>query len=257
MENPLLLPDEIRWLTVAGALILLGAAGLIGGLSGAEYLGPLLILCGSVVLVAQFEKVGRRWQLERARQRLAAQRSVARQARRDRVFKERERRRVERAAAAEAILRNAETRSLHRQANARQVHETATMIAQRERAVTAETARILSLSDSELIAEVADIFVHRGLQVDCQAAGAECDLLLTTSEGSHHDVARCVPGRATSSDVQALELWREQAVAEHAYLIATSGFTPGAVRLSQDLQLTLVEAHLLAHWKIYRQDEQD
>src|SRR5262249_32885011 len=160
-------------------------------------------------------------------------------------------RRAERAASAEAALRLAQTRLRQHEEAAQQAQETAVLRSERERTVVAETERLLTLTDAELIAEVTALFLRRGQQPEIPAPEADYDLLLPATDGTGPEIARCVPvGRsARAADVQALEAWRETARASHAYLIAVGGFTSGAIRLAQSLPLTLVEAHLLAHWK--------
>jgi len=251
-EGQLLLPGEIRWLAVAAALLLLGLATAFGQLSGERLLAVLLLLGGGALLAWHGSRVLRRWQAERARQRLAAEKAALRQARRERVLKERARRRAERATQAEAALHGEEARARRHQETAEQAREAAMRRAERDRAVATETERLLALADAELWGAVADLFARQGRQPIHPEPEADCDLLLTAPEGGAQEVARCVPvgRRAGSADVQALEAWRQQAEAERAYLIAMGGFTPGAVRLSQSLPITLVEAHLLAHWRV-------
>ena len=255
-EAPLILPAEIRRFTIAAALLLIGMAMAFGERTGERWIAPLFLLGGGALLAWQGSLILRRWQAERARQRMEAEKAALRRARRERVLRERERRQTERAAKAETAKRLAETRARQHQATAQMTQEAALQRAGQERLVLAETERLLGLTDAELWTEVFELFLRRSQRPEVPAPEADCDLLLMSQNGKSREVSRCVPvGRqAGAMDMQALEAWRQDAEATHAYLFAPTGFTPGAIRLSQSLPITLVEAHLLAHWKVHRHD---
>ena len=115
----------------------------------------------------------------------------------------------------------------------------------------AEVARLKSLSDAQLAAEVAALFAGRGERPEAADPETVGDLLLKAADGTLDAVARCVPTARTAArmDVQAVEAWRQAAGARHGFLIALTGFSPSAARSVRDLPITLVDAHLLAHWK--------
>jgi hypothetical protein len=182
---------------------------------------------------------------------MMARRAVLQAARRERDAQERARRQAQRAARMREAERRAQERAARQQMERRQARQEAEERAAQERRILADVAHLNSLSDSQLAAEVAALFAGRGQSpqtADPETAG---DLLLKMPDGTLDAVARCVPAGHVASrvDVQALEAWRQAAGATRGYLIALTGFSPSAVRSVRDLPITLVDAHLLAHWK--------
>ncbi len=248
--NERALPD-VRIAQVCVVALTLGLAASLGGNAGWRDLGSVLGCLGGGGLAWWLWQAGRAWRAAQATQAARARRAALRAARRQRDQQERVRRQAQRTAHANATARLAEKRAAQHHAEQRAAHAEATRRAERESEIAAEVARLHALTDAQLAAEVAALLTRRGLRPQPQLAEAECDLTLLTPEG-RLEVARCVPvGRVAGKvDVQALEAWRQAAGADHAYLIALAGFAPTAVERVRDLPITLVEAHLLAHWQL-------
>jgi hypothetical protein len=232
------------------ALVLGLAAGQSASLSLRE-LGLVLFLGGAAGLLWQLRLLWLQWQEERATEAAIARRTALLAARRERTARERARRLAQKEARATAEQRLSEARSAQKQAAILSTREEATRHARREREIGQEVARLQALSDAALVAEVGALLTERGLRPERPEREAVYDLLLTAPAEGVLEVARCVPQRqkAGAVDVEALETWRSAVGARHAYLVSLAGFSPAAVRLVRHLPMTLVEAHLLAHWR--------
>jgi hypothetical protein len=242
------LPDA-RIAFVCGIALALGLVLSQGGSANEREAGWLVASGGAGGLAWWLWRAWRAWQEAQAIRAARARRVALRLARRQRHQAERVRRKAERAARLAAEAQQAATRAAQQQ-NERAANRAAALRrAAQEAAIQAEITRLHTLTDAQLVAEVAALFAQRGLQPQPEP-DTECDLRLRTPEGQR-DVARCVPaGRiARSVDVRALETWRQAVGAQHAYLIALAGFAPAAVDLVRSLPITLIEAHLLAHWQ--------
>jgi hypothetical protein len=246
-----LLPDWVWPLLGSILLLTLGAAMLRDGRAGGRITGPLLMLAGLAGLVWRIRIHWQEWEALRAAREAKERRKALLAARRERNAQERVRRQEQKAARASATARAAEALAAERQGRLQAAQEALEHRLEQERLATAEAARLRRLDDASLQTEVASVFALCGLMPEHPPSEAECDLLLSSNaEGSRH-LARCVPvqRQASAVDVRELETWRQETGSRHAYLISLAGFSPAAVRLAQNLPLTLVEAHLLAQWK--------
>ena len=252
MIKRITLPDPRLALASAASLVL-GLAASLGPHPAGQAAGSVLILLGGAGLTWWFWRAWQVWQYQQAVRAAAARRAVLQAARRERAEKQRTRRQTQRATRARAAARQAEERAARRQAEHLEAVLQAEQRAARERRLETEVAHLQSLTEAQLAAEVESIFARRGFRAESMEREAAGDFTLTAKRDGGRQVARCVPtGRVAGLvDVQALEAWRQAANAEHAYLIALAGFSPAAVRSARGLPLTLVEAHLLAHWQVH------
>ncbi|HZO92072.1 MAG TPA: restriction endonuclease [Chthonomonadaceae bacterium] len=245
-------PPDVRRACLWAAVFMLGLAARLGGSAVGRGLGWAAMSLGIVGLAGWLWKAWRFWQEQQAVEAARARRAALRASRRERDARERARRQARRAAKAAAVARLAEARAQQQSAAQQQARQEAARRAAWETAIEAEVARLQTLSDDELAAEVEALFARRGLRpvrADTEAPG---DWQLVAETGETVAVARCVPVRrvAGAVDVRELEAWRQAAGAQCAYLIALAGFTPAAVERVRDLPMKLVEAHLLAHWRL-------
>ncbi len=236
-------------------LFLLGVGGMIWATGGARVLGGAFALAGLVGVVLHARSL---WEAQAARlrlQRAAERRSRLQTARRERTEEERLRRTAEQEARARAAERLEQARLTQKQAAAQTAREQAAQRTDLHRRIEAEAVRLAALTDPELYAEISAIFVRRGGLLQAVNADYPGDFTLQTAEETA--LVRCLPAgrKGTGTDVEALEAWREQARIPRAYLLATAGFLPSAVTRLANLPLTLIEPHLLAHWKLTASDE--
>lgn len=231
-------------LVTGGLLILFGSSPL------AETFGRALLFIGVCGLAWQAWRLQAIWQAEQGMKARDAERTARREARRLREQKEREQRRAQRQAQALNEARQEERRAAQRRVEQERAAQESVRRAAQDDEIEAETTRLLALTDAQLLSEAYSLFALQGLTPQPAAADAECDLRLITS-ASRLEAARCVPvaRQATGVDVDAVESWRQEIGAQRAYLIALHGFTPEALRRAKNVPITLVEAHLLAHWK--------
>ncbi len=253
--------DTAHWFDPRRALrfALLFVTGLIFALGrdpNTHALGALLTAAGAGGLGWQA------WQAERARrarqerERVRLERAQLQAARRDRDARHGQEKRTRRDATTRARLRQAERRAAERETEWQRQARQREQQAARETHLQNEARRLGSLAGADLIAEASAIFARRGFRVrpavspEAEAQIVQSDLWLTAPNGET-DLARCAPGDrpATQTDVRDLEAFRRAANARHAYLVALAGFTPEAIQQAQESPLTLVEAHLLAHWQ--------
>ncbi|HLV79981.1 MAG TPA: restriction endonuclease [Chthonomonadaceae bacterium] len=248
--RPAALPDP-RLALASLAVLLLGLACFLGPAPASPAAGALLLLAGAGGLAWWSRGAWRTWRRRREMRAALARRSALQGARREREKQERARRQAQRAARAREAERRAQERSARQEAERLRARQEAEARAAQERHLLAEVARLKNLNDAQLAAEVATLFAGRGLVVEAADTETAGDMLLRAPDGTLAAVARCLPaGRAAGRvDVQALEAWRQAAEARQGYLIAPAGFSPSAVRAVRDLPLTLVDTHLLAHWK--------
>lgn len=251
LRPPSLLPDWAWPLLGFLLLLLVGAAALWDGRAGGRFTGPLLMLLGLAGLTWRLRKHRQEWLEQRAVREEKERRRALLNARRERSAQERLRRQEQKAAQAHAAARAAEVAAVERQARQQAIQEAQAHRAEQDRLIYLEADRLRRLDDAALRTEVRALFTAAGFQTASPSAEADCDLLLHSTASQREAVARCVPvgHKAGVADVQALEDWRQEIGAEHAYLLSLAGFSPPAVRLAQHLPLTLVEAHLLAQWK--------
>jgi len=230
------------------ALFLLGVGGVVWASGGARLLGAGFALAGLCGLGLHLRLL---WQTREARLRLqrAAERRLELQAgRRERAERERLRRQAEQETRAHAAERLEQARRAQKQASAQLLQEQTDVRTERARRVEREALRIATLSDAELHQEIDRLLTQRGSHPEPADSEYPGDFLLLSEAG--FEVLRCIPvgKKAGATDVEALEDWRLQAGAKRAYLVATAGFLPSAIERLARLPLTLVEAHLLAHW---------
>lgn len=234
---------------VCAAVTLLGIAARLGSSSLAREIGGVVTLIGGAGLVWWGWQMGRsRLALHRARQE-AARQEARRAARRARHAQRRALIRTERAARAEAAALQEQQRREQRYSEHLRSQEVMERQRTGEAAAQAEVTRLRARDDTALPDEVAAVFARRGFQAQAGDGDAACDLRLTAPDGAA-EVVRCIPKSQSGSrtDVLALEAWRKTSGARYAYLVALAGFAPDALRAAAGLPVTLVEAHLLAHW---------
>jgi hypothetical protein len=120
-----------------------------------------------------------------------------------------------------------------------------------ERRIGREAQRLQGASEEELLASVEQALAGRGLSPVATPDSEPCERLFAAPDGARC-LVRCVgDGRkARALDVRAAEDWRRRCGAAHAYLVATGGFRPDAVRAASDIAVTLVDPYLLAHWMV-------
>ncbi|HZT41725.1 MAG TPA: restriction endonuclease [Chthonomonadaceae bacterium] len=248
--RPATLPDP-RLALASLTVLLLGLACFLGPFPASPAAGAILLLAGGGGLAWWSRAAWRIWRRRLETQAMMARRAVLQAARREREAQERARRQAQRAARAREAERRARERAERQQRERLQARQEAQGRAAQERRILADVARLRSLSDAQLAAEVAALFAGRGQLPAAADSETVSDLLLRTPDGTLEAVARCVPTGRTAGrvDVQALEAWRQAAGAHQGYLIALTGFSPSAVRSVRNLPITLVDAHLLAHWK--------
>jgi len=242
---------ELRVILLYAMFCVLGLAAILTGKPNWRELGWVTLGLSVGGMVRRISREWRRRREAEAAEQAAGERRALQAARRERDRQETVRRQTERAARAGAAKRQAAARAAQRHAERLRAQEEAAQRAKREQALATEAQRLRSLSAAQLRTEVAAAFTRRGFRPESPGPDAACDLLLTPADGDGIEIARCVPAGQTAgvADVKALEAWRQEAGARHAYLIALSGFSPAAVRQARGLPLTLVEAHLLAHWQ--------
>jgi hypothetical protein len=242
---------ELRVILLYAMLSVLGLAAILTGRPNWRELGWVTLGLGAGGMVRRISREWRRRREAEAAEQAAGERRALQAARRERDRQETARRQAERASRAEAAKRQAEARAAQRNTERLREQEEAARRAKQEQALAAEAQRLRSLSAAQLLAEVSAAFSRRGFRPESPGPDAACDLRLRPMDGGGIEVARCVPAGQSAgvADVKALESWRQEIGARHAYLIALSGFSPAAVRQVRGLPLTLVEAHLLAHWQ--------
>lgn len=247
--RPITLPDP-RLALLSLAILMLGLACFLGPYPAIPA-GAILVVGGGSGLAWWSRGAWRTWRRHLETRAMMARRVVLQTARREREAQERTRRQAQRAARTREAERRMQERAERQQRERLRSRQQAEERAAQEQRILAEVARLKSLSDAQLAAEVAALFAGRGELPEAADSETVGDLLLKKADGTLDAVARCVPtGRmAARVDVQALETWRQAAGARHGYLIALTGFSSSAVRGVRDLPLTLVDTHLLAHWK--------
>ncbi|MCW3095975.1 MAG: hypothetical protein JWL77_1593 [Chthonomonadaceae bacterium] len=230
-------------------LFLLGLGGVVWAQGGARLLGAGFALAGLVGLGLHLRLLWRTREARLRLQRAAARRAELQASRRERADRERLRRQAEQETRAYAAERLEQARRAQKQVAAQALQEEMDRRNERTRRGEGEALRIAALSDAELHREVAGLLTQRGYRAEPADSEYPGDFLLHSEAG--FEVLRCVPAgkKAGGVDVEALEAWRTQAGAERAYLVATAGFLPSAIERLAQLPLTLVEPHLLAHWR--------
>lgn len=236
--------------------IVLGVADTLGtsGRPNPHVPGILLILGGLCGLLYQANCLRRLIIIKRKQELRESQRIYRRNLRRSRVSEKREKRRVERDRVASAQARRAEQRMQDRlvqrdidlaQIELRNSHQVE---------VEQEASRILSLTDSEAIAETASVFHQRGFVVSCPDLESPFDMLVSKPGSDEFAVVRCTPvdRLANAIDLELIELWRQSTGAASGFLVSPKGFEEGVVlvvRLQGNSKpVMLVEAYLLAQW---------
>ena len=228
--------------------------GLIGIVSSGKYFvgGLALVLYGcarSVFCAKDFldRKVVRREEAE-ARERRAAQL----QTRKERHFEEKLKRQreaeIDKRAADSTKRALADLQELERIRSRQKDIARHTQDARIEQEVT----RILALQNEALIAEVVSLFELKGLFPVSDALETSASFVLSSENSLETCAVKCIPksDKAEESDVEALQETRIRNRSSEAYLISLAGFSTSAVRRSAELSITLVEAHLLANWKL-------
>jgi hypothetical protein len=230
-------------------LFLLGLGGVVWAEGGARLLGAGFALAGLVGLGLHLRLLWRTREARLRLQRAAARRAELQANRRERADRVRLRRQAEQETRAHAAERLEQARRTQKQAAAQALQAEMDRRNERARRVEGEALRIAALSDAELHREVSGLLTQRGYRVEPADSEYPGDFLLHSEAG--FEVLRCVPAgkNAGGVDVEALEAWRAQAGAERAYLVSTAGFLPSAIERLATLPLTLVEPHLLAHWR--------
>lgn len=231
-------------------LFLLGLGGMMWAQGGARGLGAAFAAVGLIGIGLHARSL---WQARNDRQRMlqaTVRRAGLQAARRERAGQVRLRRTAEADTRARSAERLDQARSAQKQAAAQSAREVNALRVERERRVEAEAFRLYGLTDNELHTELVSLFALQ----DCSLRAADSeypgDFLLESSAGN--GIVRCLPAfrKGSGADVEALEAWREHSDVPRAFLVAASGFLPSAVASLASLPITLVEPHLLAHWKL-------
>ena len=238
---------------------LAGLAGLVPATRGAGALGTVLGAGGCAWEVARWL---RGWQLQRqdrqkaeARAEMQAAQKIKRQVRQT---EQQTRRQQNKTAQAQVKQAQEQQRQAERQAQVERAAFENALRASRFAQVAAEAERLQCLDAVSFRAEVEAIFALRGLQSADkrdsanQNNGSAALLRFAPLPNNRLEIAQFAgeDTPAAVADVETLEQARQQADADHAYLIGRNGFTPAAVRLAQRFPVTFVEPQLLAQWKI-------
>ena len=122
----------------------------------------------------------------------------------------------------------------------------------REEAIARDAMRLLTMSEIALLEAASEAFETRGFFVGRDVDDSRRDMLLRGDKGDVRIVARLAPlgKKVEVADVEGLDEWRGEVGAAAGILIGIAGFTPDAVRKAGSLPVTLVEAHLLAQWRV-------
>lgn len=233
-------------------VLILGGVAAVTGRGGLRDCGWAAVGVSGAGLASGVSRWLRAHRLEIARREAEARRKELREQRQRRDRVRRDERQARRELKVQARLHTMELLAERRHAEQAEQRERERRSRLQVERQTHEAARLAALSDDRLVEEVAALFVMRGAAPATPGKDAQCDLLLPYPDRGSTDVARCVPqGRVAGAiDVRSLEQWRQAVGAPHAYLIALAGFSPAAVRAASGLPITLVEAYLLAHWRI-------
>ena len=115
-----------------------------------------------------------------------------------------------------------------------------------------EVTRILALQNEALIAEVVSLFELKGLFPVSDVLETSASFVLSSENTLETCAVKYIPksDKAEEADIEALQETRIRSRSSEAYLISLAGFSTNAVRRSAELSITLVEAHLIANWKL-------
>ena len=245
------LPEGLITLLISLFCVIFGLLGIAS--SGRYFVGGLaLILYGCARSAFCAKDFLDRREARREEHEARARRAAQLQVRKDRHSEEKLKRKrdaeTEKRAAESAKRALAELHELERTRSRRQE-----MVRRSQDAmIEQEVKRILALDDESLIAEVVLLFGSKGLFPVSGAPEASSSLILKTENSFETCTVKCVPRskKAEETDIEALEQARIGSHSSEAYLISPAGFSANAVRRSAELSITLVEAHLLANWKL-------
>lgn len=238
----------IRLLLIYLIVLLLGYAMTRDRTPGADTSGGFTMLVGAGGTIWELCRWLRWWWHRRWIREEARLRGELKTLRATRAAEQQERKRHQRQVQTDAALKQTLLQQETRREERAIAQKAERQRQARAKAVTAEAVRLQGLSDEQLYQELPDIFATQGLRL--QSAALQ-DLCLMRLEDEGLEVARCVPQEhtVTVADVEALEQWRNQVGASHAYLIARNSFSVPALRLANHYPLTLVEPFVLAQWK--------
>ncbi len=238
----------IRLLLIYLIVLLLGYAMTRDRTPGAEASGGFTMLVGAGGSLWELSRWLRWWWHRRSIREEARLRGERKTLRASRATEQQERKRYQKQVQTDAVLKQSLLQEETRRQEQSRAQEAEAIRSARAKAVTAEAARLQRLPDEQICQELPTIFAARGLRLQ---SAALWDLCLMRLEDEGLEVARCVPQEhtVTVADVEALEQWRKQVGASHAYLIARNSFSAPALRLASHYPITLVEPFVLAQWK--------
>ena len=245
------LPEGLIRILISLFCVIFGLIGIVS--SGKYFVGGLVLLiygCARSVFCAK-DFVDRR-AIKRvdaeARERRAAQLQTRKVRHSDEKLKRQKEAETDMRAAESTKRALAELQELERtQSRQKEMvrHSQEAMIKQ-------EVNRILALHDNALVAEVISLFELKGLFPVSDAPATAASYIMRSENSLETCAVKYIPKtyRAQESDIESLQEMRLRNRSSEAYLISLAGFSANAVQRSAELSITLVEAHLLANWKL-------
>ncbi len=245
------LPEGLISILISLLCVILGLIGIVS--SGKYFVGGLVLLiygCARSVFCAKDfmdRRAARREEAE-ARERRAAQLQTRKERHSEEKLKRQRETEIDKRAAESTKRALADLQELERTRSRQQE----TVRHSQNAMIQEEVNRILSLHDETLIAEVVSIFELKGFMPVSDALETSVSFILR-SKNSHETYAlKCLPRskKAQDADIESLNETRLRHRSSEAYLISLAGFSTNSVRRSTELSITLVEANLLANWKL-------
>ncbi len=245
------LPEGVVAILISLFCVILGLIGIVS--SGKYFVGGLVLLiygCARSVFCAKdfVDRRATRREEAEARERRAAQLQIRKTRHSDEKLKRQRETETDKRAAESTKRALADLQELERIRSRQQEtgrHSQNAMIEQ-------ELKRILSLHEEALIAEVVSLFKLKGFAPVAEALETSASFLLKSENSLGTCAVKYIPKtyKAQESDIESLQEMRLRNRSSEAYLISLAGFSANAVQRSAELSITLVEAHLLANWKL-------
>jgi hypothetical protein len=178
-------------------------------------------------------------------------RAELQESRRAREDQQKEARKVERASEAAAEQRLSEQRAEQRRQQVETEARTRNDAIERDREAGALQQELSVLDDAAYTRHALDWLEARGYRIEPVPADPESSFLLRDEAGALQSIAHAFERDAAvgAGDVMAIEDIRQKLEVGRAYLFARD-FTPEAVEAVKDLQVQLVDGHMLAVWLV-------
>ncbi|MCS6775527.1 MAG: hypothetical protein RMJ43_05985 [Chloroherpetonaceae bacterium] len=242
----------LRSLLLVCAVAGFGVAGVLSPDASSRVAGWLVVLGSGGGLVVWLLRWFRWWRSERwcaEQERIQFQKRALRQGR---EAAQRARQQAVREARARAEERSGRARAASRRVLREQDQLDRARAQSREAALEAAVARLCALAEGDFAREVQEILARRGYTVELARAHGPVELVLHAPGECRLEVACILPGgqAATVDAGNALEAWRAECGARHAFLVSRGGFAPELVRVAARRAVTLVEPYLLASWQL-------